>query len=256
MSSNTNISELLQMFDNITLQEMDNVKLQDRVDTKFVFNASLLAEVLTQLKDNYRLLAINNNYYNTYESLYFDTPDLKLYHLHQNQKLNRHKIRFRRYVESNLHYLEIKYKSNKGRTIKYRQKTTEIDTELQLERNKLFCNKHLPFTTNDLKPTIWVNYKRLTFVNKHSPERLTIDTALTFIANDQTITLSPLVICELKQTKANSQSIFCKQMKTLHVRPGSISKYCLAIIYTHEGIKQNTFKPQLRILKKTMHATS
>ena len=43
--------------------------------------------------------------------------------MHQNKKLNRYKIRQREYLISDISFFEIKFKSNKGRTIKKRIKT-------------------------------------------------------------------------------------------------------------------------------------
>ena len=37
---------------------------------------------------------------------------------HHNRRVNRNKIRFREYVGSNLTFLEVKTKNNKGKTIK------------------------------------------------------------------------------------------------------------------------------------------
>jgi hypothetical protein len=42
-------------FDPISLAEMDGVKLQDRVDTKYVFGEHRLAEVMEAMLPHYRL---------------------------------------------------------------------------------------------------------------------------------------------------------------------------------------------------------
>ena len=43
-----------------------------------------------------------------YSTLYFDTNDKILYKHHHNKKGNRHKIRMRKYIDSNICFLEIK----------------------------------------------------------------------------------------------------------------------------------------------------
>jgi len=81
---------------------------------------------LEDLRAYYRILDINGVRQNQYDSIYFDTPDLDLYHLHHNDRKNRFKIRYRKYVDSNLSFFELKMKNNKYRTIKKRFKTKDI----------------------------------------------------------------------------------------------------------------------------------
>ena len=52
------IKELLDPFEPITLQEMDRVKLMNRMDTKFAFRFSDLNTLLPLLTLNYRVLTI------------------------------------------------------------------------------------------------------------------------------------------------------------------------------------------------------
>jgi len=111
------IKNILDQFAPITLSEMDSVKLMNRTDTKFIFTTNELPKLLEELKNDYRLLDINGNKISRYESLYFDTEDFQLYHQHRCGKLNRYKVRFRKYVESELNYFEVKFKNNKGRTV-------------------------------------------------------------------------------------------------------------------------------------------
>src|ERR1041384_2152206 len=85
----------------ITLEEMDNVKLMNRTDTKYTFHISRLDEVLEMVMENYRVLEINGKRISNYKTLYYDTNGLELYHKHQSGKLNRYKVRHRTYVDSN-----------------------------------------------------------------------------------------------------------------------------------------------------------
>ena len=94
------LSSILSAFDPITLAEMDNVKLMERVDSKYVFPTSQLNGILKGMQNDYCILDINGVRHHRYESLYFDTDDFRLYKKHQRGMLNRWKIRFRRYVDS------------------------------------------------------------------------------------------------------------------------------------------------------------
>lgn len=99
------LSQVLSRFEPISLEQMDNVRLMDRTDTKFVFRIEQLPFFLEQVSNDYRVLEVTSARISRYETLYFDTEDFQLYLKHQNGKLNRYKIRFRKYVESGLNFL-------------------------------------------------------------------------------------------------------------------------------------------------------
>ena len=114
--------EVITQYQPISLQEMDDVKLLDRTDTKFAFHDKELPGILEKLRSDYFVLEVQGKRSTQYETLYFDTEDFDFYLRHHNQKLNRYKARFRKYVESNLVFFEVKFKSNRNRTIKDRIK--------------------------------------------------------------------------------------------------------------------------------------
>lgn len=247
------IKNILNTFSPITLDEMDSVKLMNRTDTKFIFTTNELPILLKELQNDYRVLDINGNKISRYESLYFDTDDFQLFHQHRCGKLNRYKIRFRKYVESELNYFEVKFKNNKGRTIKDRVKQKEIDGLIKEKAEQLLHSK-TPLQVGNLKPLIWINYSRITLVNKNTPERVTIDINLHFKKDEQIKNIENLVIAEVKQDKA-TKSAFIKLMRKYHIREGSISKYCFGIISIYNKIKHNNFKPKLIHFNKVLYGT-
>src|SRR4051812_18873006 len=105
---------------------MDNVKLMNRTDTKFLFTTDQFETVLNEVAPYYKVLEVNGKRLNHYKTLYYDTSDLALYNKHHNGKLNRYKIRHRTYVESDTGFLEVKFKNNKGRTIKNRVREHDV----------------------------------------------------------------------------------------------------------------------------------
>jgi len=230
---------------------MDSVKLMNRTDTKFLFTIKQFEIVMNEVMDQYRVLEVNGKRLNQYKTLYYDTKNLNLYAHHHMGKLNRYKIRHRTYVESETGFLEVKFKNNKGRTIKKRIK--EQFPPLTWEGDsKLFLNKTQPYEPNTLIPAIWVNYNRYTLVHKTELERLTIDLNLEFINNDFSKKMEGLVIAEVKQEKKKSTA-FLKMMKKYHIREGSISKYCMGIALTYEGVKKNNFKRKLLTIKRIIN---
>ena len=129
---NSDILDVLGRFESINLQQMDAVKLMNRTDTKFVFSRKLLNDVLSAITTDYSILEINNNIISSYKTLYFDTKDFNFFLDHHNGRGNRYKVRIRQYVESNLHFLEIKNKV-KGRTEKVRVRKEGFENGLSTE---------------------------------------------------------------------------------------------------------------------------
>lgn len=242
------ISNILNGFDGITLGEMDAVRLMNRVDTKFIFRAGQLQEVLSRLMAHYRLLAIEDTVACSYENLYFDTGGHHLYLQHHNGRLNRYKVRYRRYADTGLTFFELKFRNNHRRTIKQRILQEEISTEIS-ESATEFLKTKSNLDPSQLHPALSVFFSRLTLVGKSFNERVTIDTGLRYESGTQKAAFPSLVIAEVKQ-EANAASPFTILMKQLHIRPLRISKYCLGTATLNPGIKQNSFKEKFRTLKK------
>jgi hypothetical protein len=243
--------DILNKFEPISLKEMDSVKLMDRTDTKYTFNRTQFDAVLGDILEEYRVLEIDGKRISRYKTLYYDTDKYNLYTKHHNGELNRYKIRHRSYLESNIGFLEVKFKNNKGRTVKNRIKKVEVPNGWEGD-TEAFLTQMLPFPPSDLVPVIWVNYSRLTLVNKTSAERLTIDLDLEFVKDTVTKNLNSLVIAEVKQEKRKA-SPFLKIMRKYHIREGSISKYCLGIALTCDDVKKNNFKAKIQTLKHIIY---
>jgi VTC domain len=242
-----NIQKVTSDFETISLSEMDSVKLLDRVDCKFYFRIEKLDSVLAEMLPYYRLLEVNGKNLQHYESPYFDTENFSLYTEHQNGKMNRYKIRFRNYIDSNLCFFEMKYKNNKSRTVKYRLKTTDMLMDANVEN---FLIGKTPFSQHLLLNKLTVNYSRLTFVSNTNCERVTIDLSLSFKKDLKQIDFSNLVIAEVKQDKATLSSAFIRVMKEQKIKEGGISKYCLGVASLYHHVKTNLFKEKLNQIKK------
>lgn len=249
--------EALQNFESISLEEMDNVKLLNRADTKYLVNKDKLIPVLDQLIPYYRILEITGKRTNDYKTLYFDTANFKLYYDHHRGKMNRTKIRYRKYLDSDLCYLEIKLKTNKGKTEKERIKrkdfAEQIDEAGFSERSKNFIEELTQIPASDLQHKLTNFFTRITLVHKQRKERLTIDFNLNFDTAGKNISLGNLVIAELKQEKFSSQSDFVSIMKKERFYPGGFSKYCIGTVLLYPHLKRNTFKPKILMLNKLTH---
>ena len=242
-------SQIIGSFSPISLDEMDGVKLMNRTDTKFAFKLDTLPVLLEKMQSFYRVLSIKDKLIHNYKSLYYDTIDRKFYLDHHNRRVNRNKIRFREYVGSDLTFLEIKRKNNKGRTIKKRIKVPKISDKLTLEQ-KQYINKIVGQDIN-VEAKQWINFSRITFVHKVQKERLTIDIDLTFNNKESSGDLKKIVIAEVKQERmSRSLSDFMKIAKELHILPIRISKYCMSTLELNPKLKQNRFKEKKIFINK------
>ena len=250
-----NLTTILNQLDPISLEEMDRVKLQNRTDTKFVFKADLLPLILEEIKEHYSILDINNKRTNSYKTLYYDTKELQSYIQHHNGKANRIKIRFRKYIESDLNYLEIKFKNNKGRTIKSRKKVNDIETTLS-QVSKDFIEDKSFYKSDEVHPSLWNSFTRLTLVHKTKNERLTIDLNLAFnsVLGNIKKEIPHIIIAEVKQEKASSDSEFIKVIRKHHIREIGMSKYCIGTALLNKDLKQNNFKERILKINKLKYA--
>jgi hypothetical protein len=244
------IQDILQTFTPISLKEMDGVALMNRIDTKYILSKSQLLDVLEAVKWHYRILDIKGVRNNHYQSQYYDTPDFYFYRRHHNGKKNRLKIRKRLYVESSLTFLEVKFKSNKGRTEKNRTKLSELAEELSVENlDYIHDTSHFEEV---LEPKLINSFERITLVDQSLPERITIDLDLAFQMGTRTLRIPDLVIVEAKQERQNRHSVFLNALKERLIRPESMSKYCLGVALMTDQ-KSNMFKEKIRRIKSVTH---
>lgn len=227
--------------------------LMNRMDTKFMLSIPQLMLVLSALPPHYRVLEVNGIRANHYETLYFDTPEFLFYKRHHSGKKNRLKIRKRNYVESHQTYLEVKFKSNKDRTVKDRTKVENLEPVLT-EKAVDFIHRETGEDYN-LQPKLFNRFVRTTLVYPEGPERITIDTELSFGFDSKEIQLPGLVIVEVKQSRVGARSVFLQQLKSQHIRSESFSKYCLGAALIYPELKQNMFKEKIRKINLITHAT-
>ena len=227
-------------FDKTTLAEMNSVSLMKRVDTKFILKESQLLEVLSKLYDDYKILEIDQERLMKYSTLYFDSENKKCFKDHHNGKLNRYKIRMRKYLVSDICFLEIKKKNNLGITNKIRRQIKDFETNLTSE-SKDFITKN---NINNLllEPSLYNNFSRMTLVNKNESERITIDVDLSFSFGTDEKKFDKLVVVEIKQEGKRLNTTINRALKSMSILPTNFSKYCIGISNIIDNIKSNRFK--------------
>ena len=237
------------VFEPISLKEMDAVALLNRIDTKFVLTTAQLLWALTALQNDYRILEVQGQRLNHYRTLYFDMPNFDLYNLHVNGRADRYKVRSREYTDSHLSFLEVKHKTRKDRTIKDRVLTAQPLLDVNREAEQ-WLHGVFPYESSLLEAKIWNTFTRLTLVSKHYCERVTLDVDLTFYRNDKVERLDGIAIAEVKLEAQDQTSPFLEQMRAQRIRPQGFSKYCIGVSMLYDHVKKNALKPQLLRLEK------
>lgn len=268
----------------LDLDRIAAVRLMNRVDTKYLVDERRCMELLELAADQYYVQIIDDCRACRYATLYYDTPQWDMYHLHHNRRLTRQKIRTRTYVETGVTYLEVKNKSNKGRTHKRR---------MALDRSLFaaaatdtaaadFLRREARYAPETLSPSLATRFVRVTLVNRAMTERLTIDFDLHFdnvraadggnkdmngcgnngirdvdngsgpaaaASFGHTASLGRLVVIELKQD-ALAPSPMKQLLAQLRVKPFKLSKYCIGEALTNPLVKHNRFKAKIRAIGK------
>ena len=246
-------SKILTEFSRSSLEESKAMSFLDRFDTKYVMKVEVANNFLENIKDDYSLLEINNNVVQSYRTVYFDTPALHCFNMHHNKRARRFKFRTRQYLSNGKTYNEIKQKLNSGKTVKFRQRR---DVELNgipilTEFSKFddhFINLagNNGYKFNDLVPSLYVYFNRITLLNKHFPERMTLDFGLKYEFSGNVFSLNNTAIVELKRDKSPVRTVSQGYFRKIHKEPGGFSKYCIGVCLTHEEAKKNRFLPRIR----------
>jgi hypothetical protein len=246
----TNISEILRRFNPVRLDAIASVGYMTRVDTKYLFPISKLAHLLQNVQPVYQILEIDQQREFNYKTVYFDTPELLFYRQHVTGKLNRDKVRIRTYETNGLTFLEVKHKTNKGRTCKTRQEKEESDMN-HMEQSQVFLQQLISANANALKAVINTGFTRITLVNLIGEERITIDFNLSWNnLKGHSVEMPFIAVAEIKSNKSTSLSPFFQQLKKLGIRSTGFSKYAVGMVLLNNVPKKNSIKPKLLLLNR------
>jgi len=244
------ITNMLEGFEPVDLDGMADVRYMNRVDTKYVFSVSKLPLLLQNVRTLYQALEIDGQREFRYKTVYFDTPDLLFYIQHVTGKLNRTKVRIRTYETNGLTFLEVKQKSNKGRTSKSRMEKDPGGMN-HVQQSHEFLTELISSSAASLKPVINTGFTRITLVNLLKAERITIDYNITWNnLKGNHLEMPFLAIAEIKSEKSTSLSPFFQQLKHLGVRSTGFSKYAIGMAIVNGAEKQNNLKPKFLLINR------
>ncbi len=249
-----NSTTVIEQFEAITLSQMEGVKLMNRTDCKFCLHSDQLCELLSEIHRDYYLLDINGERNQRYQTTYFDTTDNEMYRNHHRGKMNRYKIRRRNYLSTNDCFLEVKFKNNKGRTLKVRQ-TADPSAQTLDHRDDEFLQLKTPYSAAELRPVTENSFNRLMLVSRSMSERCTIDSNLTFVHSGTRSSIEGLVIIEVKRD-GRATSAIIDALHKRRIRPSGLSKYCVGRSLTESDLQKNRFKAKHRQLSKLLNCTT
>lgn len=246
------ITEILNSFAPISLNNMKEVKLMNRIDTKYLVTLDVLIEILKRSHSLYYVqTSEDNSRIAQYHTIYLDTKDKTMFICHETGRKVREKIRMRTYLDTHDTFLEIKDKNNHGRTKKRRIVIPDMAGIKENEEAERFLNEKAKYRLTSLTPHLENEFERITLVNKGMTERLTIDLNLRYhnYDNDKKGSLENIAIIELKRDGLSSSPM--KQIfMEMHIHEGGFSKYCICSSLSNIELRQNNFKEKIHHILK------
>jgi hypothetical protein len=247
------ISEILTLISSsspITLEEMDSVRLMNRFDTKYVISSTRLPAFIKMLCGNYRVLEISGERSFQYDTIYLDTSQYLFYNQHVTGKLSRNKVRYRTYKSTGETFLEIKKKTNRNKTVKWRLKK-DFDSVAPDNEASEFIQSYILQDNLNLYPVIRNRFTRITMVGIDTHERITIDFNMDFAAiKGGSVNMPYIAVIELKSESFTCHSPFRSVVLQSGIHPLGFSKYCIGNALLLDLPKKNILKQRLILLKK------
>lgn len=236
----------------ITLEEMADIRLMNRTDTKFVTDLPTLARLLELVRGNYYSQETCGHRLSPYATVYWDSPEEHaMFRTHVCGHTPRVKIRVRTYLDSHHSFLEIKKKDNHGETSKVRIGVPSVSAVMKDGAGADFLAEQSGYTFADIIPTLGNSFRRITLVNLARTERLTIDFDLTFhnYETGASASMDNIAVIELKRD-GRAPSPVLDLLRQLHIKPSGFSKYCVGTSLTNPALRRNRLKPRLRKIQK------
>ncbi len=204
--------------------------LQRRTDTKFAVTRTRLPALLLALCRSFDLVTAGEARVAQYQTVYFDTFDLRFFNDHVRGRRPRVKVRVRSYPDRELSFIEVKRKTARDETVKARE---EREGPLSLHhRDEVFVGRHVSIPA-PLVPSVRTDFRRITLVGREHEERITIDFGIEFGTHSARRCLPGLAIVELKQPRFRGRSPGALALRQGRARQVSFSKYCVGVALLH-----------------------
>ena len=166
------LEDALARFDGVSLAELEErAALLKRVDNKYSVVWECFLELLDRLRAGHDVLDMDGERMFSYRTTYFDTPELRCYTDHVEDRHPRFKARTRLYVDSDSCVFEVKLKRQIDYPVSDADRFTDSAQHCLAEALRdagLEAPAHMA-------PTLQTAFRRITFASRDSAERLTCD---------------------------------------------------------------------------------
>jgi hypothetical protein len=235
--------DLVEDFDPVSLDEMDErAALLRRVDHKYAVERERFVRLLERLRDDHQVLEIDGRRAFGYCSTYFDTPELRCFTDHLEDRQPRFKARTRLYEDTDHCVFEVKLKREDGETDKRQVDYSVKDADRFTERARDYLAAALGDigleAPEQMDPTLLTRFSRITMAARTGAERLTCDIGVRLSNPDgETARLRDGVI--LLETKSESgESPADRALADLGLEPVSLSKYRVGVSLVGGGNRE------------------
>ena len=222
---------LLWPFEPISLDELDErAALQRRVDHTYLVAWERFAELTGELPGGYRALEIEGNRAFTYDSIYFDTPDLDCYRDHVAGRRPRLKVRTRLYADTGACSFELKLKTSHGETVKEQVEHDPDDHGTLTPEAREFLERCVRKrlqrdAPQDLDPALTTTFERGTLAARDGSERVTCDVDLRLLRPDGACAQLERGWVLVETKTADGDGECDRLLRRAGLRPLALSKY-------------------------------
>jgi hypothetical protein len=179
-AAGSQLDRLLERFRPVSLEELDErAELLRRLDRKYVLDWDAFASLMERLRPDHDVLDIEGRRRFNYETIYFDTADLRCFRDHVEDIQPRFKARTRHYRDSGECFFEVKLKTRDGETDKRQVEHPVHDRERMTPTAQRFRAEALRDVSIDepgeVEPKLRTEFERVTLASREGSERLTSD---------------------------------------------------------------------------------
>lgn len=207
----------------------ERAALLRRVDNKYVLGYDAFEELAARLRADHEVLELDGRRVFRYSTTYFETPDLRCFEDHVEDRVPRFKARTRLYVDSGMCVFEVKLKRSEDETDKRQIDYQEADRREVTDDAWRCLHAALDEAEleapEELAASLTTSFDRVTLAPGGGSERLTCDfgVRLTGPGGETAAMKRDLVLIETKSERGESPAD--RELTRMEVGPISLSKY-------------------------------
>lgn len=232
----------------ISLAELDRrAALLKRVDNKYVLGEDALRRLLERVRSDHVVLEIDGRRAFGYESQYFDTPGLRCFLDHVEDRRPRFKARTRYYRATGHCVFEVKLKNAADETDKRQVDHPVGDRDRMTDEAERCLQEALADAgielDEHLEPALRTQFERATVAARDGSDRVTIDVdvRLSRRGAGEKLLRPELAVMEAKSESGDSAAD--RALADLGVEPVSLSKYRVGIALLTDALPAGNPEP-------------